>query len=76
MKQITVFKKAEVVLEEPKTLKSVLADKMLEQGLDLGLLEKVANNIIFSVDNVMVRDILSKVKIGANVKLIPAVKAG
>jgi len=75
MKQITVFKKAEVVLEEPKTLKSVLADKMLEQGLDLGLLEKVANNIIFS-DNVMVRDILSKVKIGANVKLIPAVKAG
>ncbi len=76
MKQITVFKKAEVVLEEPKTLKSVLADKMLEQGLDLGLLEKVANNIIFSVDNVMVRDLLSEVKIGANVKLIPAVKAG
>ena len=76
MKQITVFKKAEVVLEEPKTLKAVLKEKKLKQGLDLGLLEKVANNIIFSVDNVMVRDLLSVVKTGANVKLIPAVKAG
>jgi len=76
MKQVTVFKKEELVLEEPKTLKAILTEKMLEQGLELGLLEKVASNIIFSVDNVMVRDILSKVKIGANVKLIPAVKAG
>ncbi len=76
MKQVTVFKKEELVLEEPKTLKAVLEEKMLKQGLDLGLLEKVANNIIFSVDNVMVRDILSEVKVGANVKLIPAVKAG
>ena len=76
MKQVTVFKKEELVLEEPKTLKAVLKEKMLKQGLDLGLLEKVANNIIFSVDNVMVRDLLSVVKTGANVKLIPAVKAG
>jgi molybdopterin converting factor small subunit len=76
MKQVTVFKKEELVLEEPKTLKAVLEEKMLEQGLELELLEKVARNIIFSVDNVMVRDILSEVKVGANVKLIPAVKAG
>ncbi len=76
MKQVTIFKKEELVLEEPKTLKAILREKMLEQGLDLGLLEKVASNIIFSVDNVMVRDLLSVVKTGANVKLIPAVKAG
>lgn len=76
MKQVTIFKKEELVLEEPKTLKAILKEKMLEQGLELGLLEKVASNIIFSVDNVMVRDLLSKVKTGANVKLIPAVKAG
>ncbi len=76
MKQATVFKKAEVVLEKPKTLKSVLADKMIEQGLELSLLEKIANHLIFSVDNVMERNLDSEIKTGAVVKLIPAVKAG
>jgi len=41
MKQQTVFKKVEVVLEEPKTLQSILEEKILEQGLSLNLLEKI-----------------------------------
>ncbi len=76
MKQQTVFKKVEVVLEEPKTLQSILEEKMIEQGLDLSLLEKIANHLIFSVNNVMERNITSEVKTGATVRLIPAVKAG
>ena len=76
MKQQTVFKKVEVVLEEPKTLQSILEDKMIEQGLDLSLLEKIANHLIFSVNNVMERNLSSEVKTGATVRLIPAVKAG
>ncbi len=76
MKQQTVFKKVEVVLEEPKTLKSILREKMIEQGLELNLLEKLANHIIFSVNNVMERNLSSEVKTGATVRLIPAVKAG
>jgi len=76
MKQQTVFKKVEVVLEEPKTLQSILEEKMIEQGLDLSLLEKIANHLIFSVNNVMERNITSEVKTGAIVRLIPAVKAG
>ncbi len=76
MKQQTVFKKVEVVLEEPKTLQSILEEKMIEQGLDLSLLEKIANHLIFSVNNVMERNIDSEVKTGATVRLIPAVKAG
>jgi len=76
MKQQTVFKKVEVVLEEPRTLQSILEEKMIEQGLDLNLLEKIANHLIFSVNNVMERNIDSEVKTGATVRLIPAVKAG
>lgn len=76
MKQQTILKKAEVVLEEPKTLKSILEEKMTEQGLDLSLLEKVANHLIFNVEGVMVRDLNTEVKTGATVKLIPAQKAG
>jgi len=76
MKQQTVFKKVEVVLEEPKTLHSILEEKMIEQGLDLSLLEKIANHLIFSVNNVMERNLSSEVKTGATVRLIPAVKAG
>ncbi len=76
MKQQTVFKKVEVVLEEPKTLQSILEEKMIEQGLDLSLLEKIANHLIFSVNNVMERNLSSEVKTGATVRLIPAVKAG
>ncbi len=76
MKQQTVFKKVEVVIEEPKTLQSILEEKMIEQGLDLSLLEKIANHLIFSVNNVMERNLSSEVKTGATVRLIPAVKAG
>ena len=76
MKQQTVFKKVEVVLEKPKTLRAILEDKMLEQNLDLGLLEKIANHLIFNVAGVMERNIDAKIKTGAVVKLIPAVKAG
>ncbi len=76
MKQQLSFKKVEVVLEEPKTLKSILKEKMIEQGLELNLLEKLAKHIIFSVNNVMERNLSSEVKTGATVRLIPAVKAG
>ncbi len=76
MKQQTVFKKVEVVLEEPKTLKSILREKMIEQGLELNLLEKLANHLIFSVNNIMERNLSTEVKTGATVRLIPAVKAG
>lgn len=76
MKQILAFKKAEVVLEKPKTLKLILEEKMLEQNLDLSTLEKVANHLIFNVEGSMVRDIMTKIKTGATVKLIPAQKAG
>ncbi len=76
MKQNLIFKKAEVVLEKPKTLKAVLEDKILEQGLELSLLDTIKNHLIFSVDNVMVRNLDTEVKTGATVRLIPAVKAG
>ncbi len=76
MKQILAFKKTEVVLEKPQTLRSILEEKMLEQNLDLSLLEKIANHLIFNVEGSMVRDIMTKVKTGATVKLIPAQKAG
>ncbi len=76
MKQTTVFKQAEVVLEKPKTLKSILEEKMLEQNLELSLLDKIANHLIFSVNNVMERNLDTEIKTGAVVKLIPAVKAG
>ncbi len=76
MKQQAIFKKAEVVLEEPKTLKSILKEKLEEQGLALDLLEVIAKHLIFNVEGVMERNIDTEVKTGATVKLIPAVKAG
>ena len=76
MKQQLAFKRTDVVLEKPQTLRAILEDKMLEQNLDLGLLEKVANHLIFNVEGVMVRDIMTKIRTGATVKLIPAQKAG
>ncbi len=76
MKQQAIFKQAEVVLEKPTTLRTILEDKMIEQNLDMSLLEKIANHLIFNVAGVMERNIDAEIKTGAVVKLIPAVKAG
>lgn len=76
MKQKLVFKKQEIVLEKPQTLRSILEDKLVEQKIDLSLLDKIANHLIFNVAGVMERNLDTKVKTGAVVKLIPAVKAG
>jgi len=64
------------VIQEPKTLRAVLQEAMIERGMDLGLLDKIASHLIFSVDNVMVRSLDAIIKVGQTVRLIPAVKAG
>jgi len=76
MKQKLIFKKQEIVLEKPQTLRSILEDKLVEQKIDLSLLDKIANHLIFNVAGVMERNLDTEVKTGAVVKLIPAVKAG
>ena len=76
MKQKLIFKKQEIVLEKPQTLRSILEDKLVEQKIDLSLLDKIANHLIFNVAGVMERNLDTEVKTGATVKLIPAVKAG
>jgi len=76
MKQTLAFKKAEVVLEKPKTLRVILEDKMLEQNLDLSTLDKLASHMIFNVEGVMYQNIDSEIRSGATVKLIPFIKAG
>ncbi len=76
MKQKLIFKKQEIVLEKPQTLRSILEDKLVEQKIDLSLLDKIANHLIFNVAGVMERNLDTEVKTGAIVKLIPAVKAG
>jgi len=76
MKQKLVFKQQEIVLEKPQTLRSILEDKLVEQKIDLSLLDKIANHLIFNVAGVMERNLDTEVKSGAIVKLIPAVKAG
>jgi len=76
MKQKLVFKRTEVVLEKPQTLRSILEDKLVEQKIDLSLLDKIASHLIFNVAGVMERNIDTEVKSGATVRLIPAVKAG
>jgi len=76
MKQKLAFKLETVTLQKEKTLKDVLAETLQERGIELSKLEKYANQIIFSVDNVMVRDLASVIKAGQTVRLIPAVKAG
>jgi len=76
MKQKLVFKQKNVVIQEPKTLRAVLQEAMIERGMDLGLLDKIASHLIFSVDNVMVRSLDAIIKVGQTVRLIPAVKAG
>ena len=76
MKQKLVFKKQELVLEKPQTLRAILEDKLVEQKIDLSLLDKIANHLIFNVAGVMERNLDTEVKTGAVVKLIPAVKAG
>ncbi len=76
MKQKLAFKQKLVTLQKEKTLKDVLSETLQERGIELANLEKIANQIIFSVDNVMVRDLASVIKAGQTVRLIPAVKAG
>ena len=76
MKQKLVFKKQEIVLEKPQTLRAILEDKLVEQKIDLSLLDKIANHLIFNVAGVMERNINTEVKSGTTVRLIPAVKAG
>ncbi len=76
MKQKLAFKLETVTLQKEKTLKDVLSETLQERGIELANLEKFANQIIFSVDNVMVRDLASVIKAGQTVRLIPAVKAG
>ncbi len=76
MEQKLAFKKAEVVLEKPQTLRTILKNKMLEQNLDLDTLEKTASHMIFNVEGVMHQDIDTKIRSGATVKLIPFIKAG
>ncbi len=76
MKQKLAFKLETVTLQKEKTLKDVLSETLQERGIELSKLEKYANQIIFSVDNVMVRDLASVIKAGQTVRLIPAVKAG
>jgi len=76
MKQKLAFKQKLVTLQKEKTLKDVLSETLQERGIELSNLEKIANQIIFSVDNVMVRDLASVIKAGQTVRLIPAVKAG
>ena len=76
MKQQLSFKRAEVVLEKPTTLRTILEEKMIEQNLDLGLLEKLANHLVFNVEGVMERKLDTEIKTGATVKLIPFAKAG
>ncbi len=76
MTQKLVLKQEHVTIQEPKTLESLLREKLLQKGMDVNLLEKVANSIIFSVDNVMVKDLQTEIKTGQTVKLIPAVTGG
>ena len=74
MKQRLVYK--EVILEKPKTLKTILEEEMVLKGLELTLIDKVRNHLIFAVDGVMERNLNTVLKIGQTVRLIPAVKAG
>ncbi len=76
MKQKLAFKQKLVTLQKEKTLKDVLSETLQERGIELSNLEKFANQIIFSVDGAMVRDLASVIKAGQTVRLIPAVKAG
>lgn len=76
MKQQLVFKKTQVTIQNQKTLKTILKEAMIVQGLDLGLLDKIATHIIFNVEGVLVRGLDTIVKVGQTVRLIPAVKAG
>jgi len=75
MKQ-QMLKLQTVTIQKEKTLKDVLAETLQEKGIELSNLEKIANQIIFSVDGAMVRSLASVIKAGQVVKLIPAVKAG
>lgn len=77
MKQILVFGKMEkVLIQEPKTLNTVLRETMITRGLDLALFDQYKNQVIFSVDNGLTRLLDTVVKVGQTVRLIPAVKAG
>ncbi len=75
MKQ-QMLKLQTVTIQEEKTLKDVLSETLQERGIELSNLENIANQVIFSVDGAMVRDLASVIKTGQTVKLIPAVKAG
>jgi len=76
MKQQLVFKKTQVTIQQEKTLKNVLEEAMIVQGLDLELFDKVASHVIFNVEGMLVRALDTIIKVGQTVKLIPAVKAG
>lgn len=76
MNQKLVFKKTQVTVQNQKTLRNVLEEALIVQGLELGLLEKIANHVIFNVEGALVRGLDTIIKVGQTVKLIPAVKAG
>ena len=76
MKQQLVFKKTQVTLQQQKTLKNVLEEAMIVQGLDLELFDTVAKHVIFNVEGFLQRSLDTVIKVGQTVKLIPAVKAG
>lgn len=77
MKQIVVFGKMEKVqIQEPKTLTAVLQETMINRGIPLERFDTVARNVIFNVDNVLVRTLNTLLKVGQIVQILPAVKAG
>lgn len=76
MKQQLVFKKTQVTVQSQKTLKNVLEEAMIVQGLDLELFDTVSKHVIFNVEGFLQRSLDTVIKIGQTVKLIPAVKAG
>jgi len=65
-----------VLIQEPKTLKAVLQETMINRGIPLDLFDTAVNHVIFSVDNVLTRTLDTIVKVGQIVKLIPAQKGG
>ena len=76
MKQKLVFKKTQVTVQEPKTLKNVLEEAMVIQGLNLESFDTVAKNVFFNVEGILQRGLDTIIKIGQTVQILPAVKAG
>lgn len=76
MKQQLIFKKTQVTVQNQKTLKNILEEAMVVQGLDLNSFDTVAKHVIFNVEGVLQRSLDTIIKIGQTVRLIPAIKAG